>query len=347
MNLTRQEKLEFLHKLKSQPIDLTMIEYYLSHLQFQKSVLSTILPLLYDLDSQISALYCLLPKEQWKTIQNVYSTPLDDHNTPSTALLKQTSEKIRLFISSYFTLTRHIPHLDPIIILRTLDKSIHIQKTRNIQFILFTLCHTHPQKVLAYFIHKIKENYSLHTYIPYFCSLLVRYNFTPEISHKCINFLIFFTKNKMYNKGYNKGYNYEESNKNYDKGYNNQTDNNLKEDLPNTNNNNNNNNNTINTPNTNPNYILLTQFLLYICCFKKEYFTPSLHIITHIFKYKLYTFMNKNIIKMFCKIYNYKTDITYTTAENETLWFPFDPPIIDEIINMHVENYIVFNKKNI
>lgn len=95
---------------------------------------------------------------------------------------------------------------------------------------------------------------------------------------------------------------------------------------------------------TSLNYVLATQGLLYICCFKREIFFKCVEIIDYVFKNDVYKLMNSFLVETFCELFEYKFK-SFKSLENFALYnFPFDKSIFPKIRNLYKDKYIEFKK---
>ena len=95
---------------------------------------------------------------------------------------------------------------------------------------------------------------------------------------------------------------------------------------------------------TSLNYVLATQGLLYICCFKRDIINKCVEIFNYVFNNDIYKLMNSFLVETFCELFDYKFK-NFESLENFSLYtFPFDKSIFQKIRNLYKDKYIEFKK---
>jgi hypothetical protein len=177
--LTYEKKLEFLEKLKSAPIDLASAETTINYAcddVLAKPVLSSIVKELTDLDAHISVMHELLSPEEWEEIVADYDTPIEGENG-----------KLRVKIKSFLSVYKHMDRcIHSFKVEDALDvlKTAMLSRTRNVQFLLFTLCLRQPQPVFRFLFRILSSNPT--AYLPYLASLIVRCRVDEGVRRQCI-----------------------------------------------------------------------------------------------------------------------------------------------------------------
>lgn len=94
-------------------------------------------------------------------------------------------------------------------------------------------------------------------------------------------------------------------------------------------------------------YIVISQYLLYILCFNKDQLSKNVAIkdfVDRIFKSGLTSLMNRMVVDNFCDIFGYKCAV-FHSFKNECLYFfPFDMPICKNIQDAIADEYVCFKK---
>jgi hypothetical protein len=289
-----KEKIEFINHLKSNKIDLSRTEDYISlssHSFLKRPILLKLVEEMVRLDTQISVHHDMVTEEEWDAITTLYSTPTEDDHC------KTISDKMQVFTHSFSILCANLSLYSASHMFLLFDEYVLSSKTRNVQFLMFQMCLKSPDSTLAHLLSKIVRQSPLSNhYIPFLCSLLVRCKIGGDIFNMCVSKLQLFAKSRE-----------------------------LRRDLSS---------------------ILLAQSLLYISCFRKETLEGIREYIDRVFKEGYVRYMNKRVVEVFCKLCGYTCVGAFKPMDNDLLYFfPFDPPVIPQIKNLFMENYLVFGNK--
>ncbi len=291
MNL--KEKIKILKDMETNNFDYKKIPEFLSLSRINglfKPIITAIINNLIILDTHISAVYDLVPDEEWKSYFTDSDVPI-----VCSAEDDEIFEKIKILISNFPVLYEYlnnddIPTEDIIDILQ----EIFNNKTRNIQFLLFKIAKKRPKHIFGYLMAKLRKFPKIYT--PFFCSLLVRLKLDDvDFKIRCVK--IYF--NHVYNLKLEK----------------------------------------------NIDTALMIQFLIYILCFNQNYYYDIDGIkpfIDEVFESSLTSIMNKDIINMFCKIFNYKVKPFENNLMECMYYFPFDAPVCPSIYESIEDDFIHF-----
>lgn len=285
--LTYKEKLEFLKSLERAPVDLALTGRTINYAHdksLRKPVLSGLLGELTNLDAYISVMYGVLSQEEWDEVISEYETPIEsDH-----ARLR---EKIRIFLSAYNHLDKHICSFGTEEVLNVFETSL-LSRTRNVQFLLFKLCCECPHAVFK-FLFKLSHSNPL-VFLPYLSSLIVRCGVDEELKTRCIRAYINHIK--------------------------------------------------LLKRSNNIQFVLSCQCILYISCFRRHVVSEAKELIDWMFASGFAGYMNKRVVEMFCELFGYECKAFFSYDHECLYFFPFDPPVFDEIADLVSASYIHFEK---
>lgn len=95
------------------------------------------------------------------------------------------------------------------------------------------------------------------------------------------------------------------------------------------------------TMNKLPHFIISSQLLLYLCCFRAEVEQKARGFIKRLFETEYVKYMNKMVVDVFCDMFNYKHPRFFDTLDADVLsFFPLDPPVIPRIKTRLEDRYI-------
>lgn len=93
--------------------------------------------------------------------------------------------------------------------------------------------------------------------------------------------------------------------------------------------------------NKSPLFIVSSQLLLYLCCFRAEVEQKARGFIKRLFEMEYVKYMNKMVVDVFCDMFHYKHPKFFDTLEADALFFfPLDPPVIPRIKIRLEDSYI-------
>lgn len=93
--------------------------------------------------------------------------------------------------------------------------------------------------------------------------------------------------------------------------------------------------------NKSPHFIVSSQLLLYLCCFRAEVEKKARNFIKRLFEQEYVKYMNKMVIGVFCDMFHYKHPGFFDTLDADVLFFfPLDPPVIPRIKIRLEESYV-------
>lgn len=185
--LTYMEKLEFLRSLRKGPVDLTLADRmigYASDDVLRRPVISSLVRELTSLDAYISVMHGVLSQEEWDEVVSEYDTPIEGDHT-------RLREQIRTFLSAYRHVDRAICGFKVRDVLNAFRDTL-ASRTRNVQFLLFRLCRSHPREVFEFLFKLSRTNPTV--FLPYLCSLLVRCKVDPETKDQCVGAYIEYVR---------------------------------------------------------------------------------------------------------------------------------------------------------
>lgn len=93
--------------------------------------------------------------------------------------------------------------------------------------------------------------------------------------------------------------------------------------------------------NKSPHFIISSQLLLYLCCFRAEVEQKARGFIKCLFDMEYVKYMNKMVVEVFCGMFHYKHPRFFDTLDADVLFFfPLDPPVIPRIRTRLEDSYI-------
>ncbi|KAK6090792.1 hypothetical protein P3W45_000037 [Vairimorpha bombi] len=91
-------------------------------------------------------------------------------------------------------------------------------------------------------------------------------------------------------------------------------------------------------------YILASQGLMYICCFKPDYIKLCKNVCDQVFSNNIYMYMNPMVVETFCSFSSYKFKCFKSFDNFSLYYFPFDKSIFEKIHDLYADKYIEFQK---
>lgn len=187
MEKSYRQRFDLVSKIKNAKIDLSKINV-LSTIgndqMIRKIYFKKLIGTLVEADTFISVCYDTLQESDWSNITSNLNTPIENK------IHKKLREKYQTFASSFCVLYENIASYDFDSVLAMFDRYIILNKSRNIQFILFALMEINQNAVLSFFCEKINEaNGNIKTYLTYFFSLIIRFRLEEKASQKCLKLI--------------------------------------------------------------------------------------------------------------------------------------------------------------
>ncbi|ADM12203.1 uncharacterized protein Eint_090740 [Encephalitozoon intestinalis ATCC 50506] len=287
MALTYKERLEFLESLRKAPIDLSVADrmvLYAHDRTLMRPTIQSLVRELTNLDAYISVMHGILTQDEWDEVVSDYDTPIEGGHA-------KLREKIKLFLFAYENLDNAIYDFKIDEVFKAFETSM-LSRTRNIQFLLFKLCHRNPQAVFGFLLELVRKNPI--AFLPYLSSLIVRCKVDEGLK------AMYVQDYQAYVRSYGKSLSIQS--------------------------------------------VAAHQCLLYISCFRRESVADAKDIIERIFSSGMARYMNKNVVEMFCELFDYECK-EFSSHDHDCLYFfPFDLPILEEVAGSIHEFYIHFRR---